>query len=316
MLSVHSEYRDLEYRLPERLIRFGETTTLRIAGNPDGPVVIALGGISGTRFVCRGARGDAGWWRGLVGEGCAIDPQSYKVIGLDFAADPTGRCAPSTEDQASVLAAALDAAAISKAHAIVGASYGGMVALRFAENYASRVRKLVIVSAAAEPHPAATAARELQRRLVALGVNHGVGDEALSIARGMAMLTYRTPEEFGKRFCGGLPSDDPLTVSQPGAYLRSRGRAFCEIMSPGRFLSLSASIDRHHSDPQSISAPVQLIGASSDQLVPPNQMCSLADRLGGQSELHLIDSPYGHDMFLKQAAEIGRIVKPFLETEQ
>jgi homoserine O-acetyltransferase len=83
-------------------------------------------------------------------------------------------------------------------------------------------------------------------------------------------------------------------------------------MSPGRFLSLSASIDRHRVRPEHVTAPCLLIGAESDQLVFPDQMKRLADGLGGEAELHLLDSLFGHDMFLKQAERVGRIIEPFL----
>ena len=313
MLSIRTDHRDIEVRLPDALGRFGESTRIRVTGKADGPVIAALGGISGNRFVCRGETGGPGWWPGLIGEDCAIDPANHCILGLDFAADPTGRCAPSTRDQAQVLATALDAAGIPGLHAIVGASYGGMVALSFAEHFPHRVERLVIISAGQEPHPAASATRELQRRIVALGLAKGAGDEAMSIARGLAMLSYRTSAEFAERFQGGIVSEDPLETSDPGAYLRARGDAFCAVMSPERFLSLSASVDRHRVDPSRIVHPALVIGAISDQLVPPSQTSDLAASLAGPVDLHLLDCLCGHDMFLKQAASIGALVKPFLE---
>lgn len=313
MLRLDFGFQDIEVPLPVGLERFGENVCLRVAGVPDGPVVLALGGISGNRFVCRGEGGGAGWWPGLVAEGCAIDPSRYRIVGLDFAADAEGRSAPSTEDQAHVLAAALDVAGIARLHALVGASYGGMVGLSFASLYPERIEKLVAISAAAQPHAAASATRELQRRVVALGIRTGEAREALAIARGMAMLTYRTPEEFDARFSGGIDTDDPLAACAAGTYLRARGNAFQAVMSPGRFLSLSASIDRHWVDPASIKTPTLLIGARSDQLVPPGQIEALSGQLGGASELHLLDCLVGHDMFLKEAVRIGEIIRPFLE---
>jgi fermentation-respiration switch protein FrsA (DUF1100 family) len=115
------------------------------------------------------------------------------------------------------------------------------------------------------------------------------------------MLSYRTREEFAERFTGGLPSDDPLATSDAGAYLRARGEAYRDVMTPERFLSLSASIDRHRVDPARIACPVLLIGASSDQLVPPSQLEALAAAVAA-AELHILPCLYGHDMFLKEAA--------------
>jgi homoserine O-acetyltransferase len=281
-------------------------------GDRANPPVVVLGGISANCFPALQPDGTPGWWSGLAGEGQAIDPEHHSIIGLDFAADESGVSAPSTADQARVLAAALDTIGVDRPVTIVGASYGAMVGLALAAAEPARIARLVVISAGAEPHPASTAARELQRRVVSLGLLAGRGDEALAIARGMAMLTYRTPQEFQVRFDGGIAEDAPLSCSAPGAYLRARGQAFRSVMSPGRFLSLSASIDRHGVRPEDVSAPCLLIGAKSDQLVFPDQLERLADQLAGPAELHLLDSLFGHDMFLKEAERIGRIVTPFL----
>lgn len=304
--------RDLEVPLPDGLRRFGGTTLARLSGNRAGPLVVAIGGISANRHVCTGADGGAGWWPGLVGPGAAIDPERHRVLGLDFAADPNGGAAPSTADQARILAAALDAAGAERADLVLGASYGGMVALALAERHPERVARVAAISAPAVPHPAATAVRELQRRTVGLGLEAGRGGDALAIARGIAMLSYRTSGEFAERFTGGIPSDDPLAVSDAGAYLRARGEAYRGVTTPERFLSLSASIDRHRVDPARISCPVLVIGASTDQLVPPSQLEALASRLP-HAELHILPSVYGHDMFLKEAARLAPLVARFLE---
>lgn len=304
--------RDYDVVLPPSLARFGRLVRAVLTGDRRDRAVVVLGGISGDRHVY-GSGGRAGWWPGLVGDGAAIDGAARAVLGVDFAADETGCAAPTTAEQAEVVACAMDAAGIARA-TIIGASYGGMVALRLAADHPERVTRLVVISADAAPHPMATAYRELQRRIVALGIDAGRGADALSIARGLAMCTYRSPEEFDGRFAGGCDEDDPRAVSDPGAYLRACGERFVSRMSPGRFLSLSASIDRHRVDPNRVSAPTLLIGASSDQLVPPVQMRKVADALGGWSDLHMLDSLYGHDMFLKEPARIAALVAPFLET--
>jgi homoserine O-acetyltransferase len=312
MLMQGAGSMDVEVPLPGDLAKFGGATTARISGNPSGPLIVALGGISGNRFVCYRSDGGGGWWPGLVGPDCAIDPAHHRVLGLDFAADPAGERVPSTKDQARVLLAALDAVGADRAHVIIGASYGGMVALAFGEMFPKRVGKLVVISGGAEPHPAATASRDLQRRVVALGMASGRGREALSIARGMAMMTYRTSAEFAHRFRGGIVDDASLARSEPGDYLGARGEAFLKVMTPERFLSLSASVDRHQVVPSKIKVPALLIGAKSDLLVPPEQMIALAAAMPRLHELHLLDSLYGHDMFLKEATVIGELIQPFL----
>jgi homoserine O-acetyltransferase len=303
---------DFEVKVPERL---GGTTRVRVTGPEDAPLLIAVGGISANRFVCGHGDGKPGWWAGLISEGAVIDPASARVLGIDFIADDTGRRAPTTREQAEAIVAALDHLGLDKAHALIGASYGGMIGLSLAQYYPERLDRLVVISAADAPYPAATAWRELQRRVVALGIESGTKNEALAIARGMGMMSYRTAEEFEQRFEGGLATDDPLGRTDPGDYLRARGAAFQKVMTPERFLSLSASIDRHRIDPEDITTPTLLIGAETDQLVPASQLQALAQRLAGPVELHVLSSIFGHDMFLKEATRMGELIKPFLETE-
>ena len=304
---------DFEVKVPERL---GGITHARVTGPEDAPLIIAVGGISANRFVCGHGDGKPGWWAGLIGEGDVIDPASSRVLGMDFIADETGRRAPTTREQAEVLVEALDHLGLEKAHALVGASYGGMIGLSLAQYYPERLDRLVVISAGDTPHPAATAWRELQRRVVALGIESGTKNEALAIARGMGMMSYRTSEEFEQRFEGGLDTDDTLGRTDPGGYLRARGAAFQKVMTPERFLSLSASIDRHRTDPEDITTPTLLIGAETDQLVPASQMQGLAQRLAGPVELHILSSIYGHDMFLKEARRMGELIKPFLDAQE
>ena len=297
--------------VPSDVRRYGDSVQASALGDPSNPAVLVLGGISANCFPAIRPDGRLGWWPGLVGSDCLIDPDRFYILGVDFAADETGASAPTTADQARIIAAALDVVGIDRPCLVIGASYGAMVGLALAEAEPRRVDRLVAISAAAEPHPASTAARELQRRVVALGIASGHGDEALAIARGLAMLTYRTPDEFGFRFSGGIENDCPTCVSEPGSYLGARGKAFRSVMSPGRFLSLSASIDRHRVDPAKIAAPCLVIGASSDQLVFPDDLRRLAEDLG-DAEVHILDTLFGHDMFLKESIRVGQIIEPFL----
>jgi homoserine O-acetyltransferase/O-succinyltransferase len=297
---------ELEAPMPTGLERFGASIRLCVAGPAGAPLVVMLGGISGNRHPVGAAPAETGWWPGLLDRG------THRILGIDFVADERGESSPDTADQALAVAAALDRMGVSRVDALVGASYGGMVALAFAARLPERVGRLVMISADAAPHPSATAARELQRRVVRLGLDHGCGQQALAIARGMAMMTYRSTEEFAQRFQGGIDTDDPLACSPPGAYLRARGEAFCQVMSPGRFLSLSASIDRHRVAAETVHTPTLLIGAETDQLVLPAQMQSLAERLAGPAALHMLPSLYGHDMFLKEAALLSPLVTDFI----
>ncbi|HET9986064.1 MAG TPA: homoserine O-succinyltransferase [Longimicrobiales bacterium] len=292
-------------------------------GDPALPTVVALGGISAGRHLAACAADPRpGWWQDFVGTGLAVDTRRFSVLGIDFlggSGASTGAAGPgfpsiTTADQASALAAVLDHLGISVAHAVVGSSYGGMVALAFGERFPGRAARLVVISAAHESHPMATALRTLQRRAVRLGVESGRERDGLAIARGIAMTTYRTAEEFAARF-GGAPERTTAGPRFPVEdYLEQRGEAFARAFSPWSFLCLSESIDLHRVDPAAVATPTTLVGVDSDTLVPPWQLRPLAAALAGPAALVELQSVFGHDAFLKEVGAVSRIVRDALHS--
>ena len=66
-------------------------------------------------------------------------------------------------------------------------------------------------------------------------------------------------------------------------------------------------------DPAAIGVPLTLVAVDQDGLVPSADISALAEQLPGSS-FHLIHSRYGHDAFLKEAAEVGAIIGTFLNS--
>jgi homoserine O-acetyltransferase/O-succinyltransferase len=295
-----------------------------LVGRTDAPVVVALGGISATRHVVFGPTPSAsGWWSSIAGEGKAIDLGRFRVLGLDFmdgGRDATGRPrrTVTTHDQALFLARVLRSIGVERVHAVVGSSYGGMVGLAFAERFPAMLERLVAISAPHESHPMSTALRTLQRRVVELGLDTGRPGDALSIARGIAMTTYRSATEFAERFSPIPVSAAEFTPSgarggggplfEVDAYLRNRGARFVESMRPERFLALSLSTDLHRVDPARITTPTTVVAATGDAIVPAEQLQALAARLGGARHLIELPSRVGHDAFLVETAQVSSIV--------
>ena len=279
---------------------------VELHGAPWAPIVVALGGISASRHVAAHAADDSpGWWDDFIGAGRAIDPTRYRVLGMDYIA---GGAPVGTDDQARLLAAALDQLGIATVRAIVGSSYGGMVGLAFAALFPSRVGRLVIISAAHESHPMATAWRVIQRRITRLGIAAGRPREGLGLARALAITTYRTADEFAARFKGGPRADGEGWRWPVEEYLDHHGDRFAATCPAERFLALSESIDLHRVDPASVTVPATLVAVSGDTLVPPWQMRDLERKLAGPTSLVEISSVYGHDAFLKEP----QVLAPFI----
>jgi homoserine O-acetyltransferase len=287
----------------------------RLAGRGDGPIVVALGGISAHRCVFDVAQPRDGWWHEVVGPQRALDSDRVRVLGIDYLGGSGQSSGPqpggvfpslSSHDQARALCLLLDHLKIERVRAMVGASYGGMVALAFAERFAARVEQLIVISGADRAHPMATAWRSVQRRIVRLGLSCGRTPEGLELARALAMATYRSPDEFARRFAGEPHQSEGRFVFPVEEYLLARGRDYAARYRPESFLCLSESIDLHSVDATRIRTPTDLVAVREDQLVPIADMRALAAKLP-RARLHELSSPHGHDAFLKEAAQLAPI---------
>jgi homoserine O-acetyltransferase len=284
------------------------------AGATGAPTVIVQGGISADRDVCATTEHAApGWWETIVGAGRAIDLDRVRVLAIDWL-DADGLDAPSVSsaDQADALAALLDGLGIVRVEAFIGASYGAMVGLAFAARHAARLSRLVMLAGAHRPHPFATAQRTVQRGIVKLGLANGCVDDALSLARQLALTTYRSGEEIGRRFAGGVACRDGELRLPVQDWLEHHGRSFVARFDARRYLALSESIDLHEVDPKSVRVPATLIGFASDRLVPLADLCELQQHLGAPASLEVIETPYGHDGFLKEHGRLAPLVREAL----
>jgi homoserine O-acetyltransferase len=303
--------------------------SFRIEGAEGAPLVAALGGISAHRRVAgtepAAAKGEA-WWSEVVGPGRALDTNRFRVLGIDYlggAGDSTtpesGASFPalSAHDQAAALAVLVQRIAPEGLHAIVGASYGGMVAMAFAARFPQSVRRLVVLSAADRAQALSTAWRSVQRQIVREALARGDGAAGLRLARALAMTTYRSADEFTTRFSAAPVRAADRFRFPVEDYLFARGERYVQRYRPESFLALSESIDLFAIDPVEVRTPTTLVAVRGDQLVPVTDMRALRDKLGGPAHLVEIDSLYGHDAFLKEGAVLQPIFERALtETDQ
>jgi homoserine O-acetyltransferase len=293
-----------------------------LVGAGHAPVTLVLGGISATRHIVSGPHDAApGWWEGVGGTGRALDPATRRVLGVEFldggeAHDGRPARLVTTHDQAAAIIVLLDELGIDQLDATVGASYGGMVALALAERWPRRVRRLVVISAAHEAHPMATALRTVQRSIVELGLRNGEAHEGMIVARALAMTTYRSARELAERF----PPGPSVRIDASGEvaldverYLRHSGERFAERMRPSRFLALSLSADLHRVVPSQVRVPTTVVAAQGDTLVPASQMRALAHGLPSLSGYHTLRSRRGHDAFLTETGRVSRLLTSILD---
>ena len=285
-----------------------------LVGPAGAPVVFVAGGISAHRHVAANALdGATGWAEGLLAAGRALDPSRTRILAFDYVGACGGIDAPiDTADQADAVALLLDALGIDALDAFVGYSYGALVGLQLAARHPQRLRKLVAVSGAHRPHPYASAWRALQRKAVALGQLQCADEQGLSLARQFAMLSYRTPEEFGERFDSAPEIVNGRVRCAAEDYLDAAGAQYVARTPVTAYLRLSESIDLHRLDPASVSVPVSVVAVEGDRLVPLADSVNLVEGLAGRGQLRVLRSPYGHDAFLKETDRIDLILAAVL----
>lgn len=314
--------------LPARfpLVHGGELVGAALAyerqGPVDAPLVVVLGGISAGRHTsAHPAVPEPGYWDGLVGAGAAIDTQRCQVLAFDWLGAAGCSTSPAAgegfpfvaaEDQARALWHLVDALGLGAVHALVGSSYGGMVALHAAAQQPQRVRRLAAIAAAHRSHPQASAWRKVQRDVVELGLRSGQAQQALAVARALALCTYRTPGELLERFGGAPGVVDGDVVYPVQEWLAARGSDFAERWNPEQFLCLNRSIDAHAIDPRTVQVPTWLLAFVGDQLVPPSEVRELALQLPDLRAHRELRSRYGHDAFLKEPRHVGSFLQEVL----
>ncbi len=278
------------------------------------PAVVVQGGISADRRAA-GVGGEApGWWQAQVGRACAIDPERTQVISIDWLGSDGTLDAPiDSADQADALAAVLDHLGVERLQAFVGCSYGAQVGLQFAARHGSRLHRLLAIAGAHRPHPYACALRAIQRKIVALGQLQCADSLGLSLARQLAMLSYRPPEEFARRFAGPARLDGAHARCAAEDYLHACGERFVRSHAPNAFVRLSESIDLHALAPAAITVPTTVVAVEGDLLAPPELAFELAERATASVRVRVLRSAHGHDAFLTDVAPIAAIVREVLE---
>lgn len=282
-------------------------------GDPGLPVVFVAGGISADRHVAASAVfGEAGWWDAQCGPDRALDPARHAILAFDWlGSDGTLDVPLDPADQADAIAALLDALRIDRLAAFIGCSYGAMVGLQFAALHEARLDRLVAISGCHRSHPYASAWRALQRRAVTLGALQCDDTHGLALARQLAILSYRTPEEFDSRFGAARVVNGQVRVAAE-EYLEHCGNRYAGRTAATAFVRLSESIDLQALSPETVRVPVTVVAVAEDRLVPVADAYELVERLRGETRLQVLRSLYGHDAFLKEPAAIGGILREAL----
>ena len=288
---------------------------------------------------------EPGWWQGLARDdsplrptvgftvctnllgGCygstgpqSIDPTSGRRYGIDFPPLSLG-------DIVEAHRRVLRGIGAPRPYVLVGGSMGGMLALDWAVRHPDEVGAVISIGAPAKSYPQMIALRSVQREAILSDpawndgkyTSESFPDRGLALARKIGMITYRSDEEFTRRF--GRDERDARPHFLDGlyevqSYLNHQGRKFVDRFDPNTYLYFSRAMDRFDvadgyasldDAAARVSAKCLLLSIDSDFLCPPYQVREMHDAIvasGGTSWLHEVHSIHGHDGFLIEMDQI------------
>lgn len=259
------------------------------------------------------------WWKGVIGEGDALDPTKHAILCANLLGGCDGTTGPSnsdpdalppisTRDQAAVLARLLDSLGVSSPLLVCGGSLGGMVTLEFAASFPERVRGAVCLAAPAVQTAQGLAWNAIMRRAIALG---GARD-GLALARMIGMLSYRTPEGLERRFGR---SQSATGAFQVNSWLDAHGEKLVDRFDATSYGALIDAMDVHdvgrgRGGISAALAPVadRLIGVGipGDLLYPDHAVREWTQ--SARATYIELPSLHGHDAFLLEADRVARII--------
>ncbi|WP_316314470.1 homoserine O-acetyltransferase MetX [Clavibacter michiganensis] len=330
--------------------------------DPDGGnavlVLHALTGDSHLRGPAGPGQPTGGWWSGIVGPGLAIDTDRWFVVAPNMLGGCQGTTGPASlapdgaewgarfpfitiRDQVAVQAALADALGIDVWAAVVGGSMGGMQALEWGVGLPGRMRRLAILAAPAIASADQIALNSVQAEAIRMDPAYRDGDyfdaadgdgphRGLALARRMALLNYRSPDELNQRFSrswqsGISPMGDEGRYAVE-SYLDFHGNKFTRRFDATSYIRLIDAMSSHdvgrdrggvEAALASVRAATLVVGIDSDRLFPVPDQRLVARHVPGSvdgGEVVVISSDYGHDGFLIENEAVGRELARLLDT--
>lgn len=313
--------------------------------------------LTGDSHVTGGSGGtytDEGWWSRIVGPGLAIDTDEFFVVCANVLGGCQGTTGPasidpmtgtpygsrfpqiSTRDIVRSQTCLGELFGIDRWFSVIGGSMGGMAVLEWAAMYPDRVRSIAPIATALSASAQQIAWSAVGRLAIANDPNFHNGDyydkeegpgRGLAIAREIALIHYRSDEEWDERF-GRQPLDrldkfDSWGRFNVESYLDHHGKKFPGRFDANSYIVLNRAMDLHSVGRgrggaaealKRFSGPAMTVSVSSDFLYPPHQQQALADVLtteGRSCAYHMIESVYGHDGFLVEHDKLASMLVDF-----
>lgn len=291
-----------------------------------------------------------GWWGELVGPGLAIDTDRWWVVCANVLGGCRGTTGPSSlapdgrawgsrfpaitvRDQVAVEAELAAGLGVGLWAAVIGGSMGGMRALEWAASFPEHVERLVVLATTGAANAEQIALNALQAHAIRsdpafAGGNYYGGPgpvSGLGLAARIGHLSHRSEAELAQRF-GRQPQagEDPRGAGRYAVekYLDDYSASLAARFDANSYLVLNRAMDHHDvgrgrggqaAALSAVRARSTVVAIESDRLYPPYQQEQLAALLPGPVSLDAVRSLSGHDGFLVEVEQVGKIIAAALD---
>ncbi|CAM1373500.1 bifunctional aspartate kinase/homoserine dehydrogenase I [Tenacibaculum xiamenense] len=279
------------------------------------PVILINHALTGNSDVA----GEDGWWKDLIGENKVIDTNEYTILCFnipgngydDFLIDDYKSFI--ARDIARIFLLGLEKLKIEKLFALIGGSLGGGIAWEMVVIQPKITEHLIPVATDWKSTDWLIANCQIQE-LFLTNSNNPVHD-----ARIHAMLCYRTPESFKKRF--QRTKNEELQIFNVESWLLHHGKKLQEryqLASYKLMNQLLKTIDVTKGREglnvlETIEADIHIVGVDSDLFFTAEENRETQKELAAvhpNVTYDEINSDHGHDAFLIEYEQLKKIVEP------
>lgn len=270
--STKPIYLDYGQYLPEYELAYEHWGTLN--ENKDNMILLHTGLSASSHAKSQPKNPKNGWWEDVIGPGKYLDTNKFFVVCTNVLGGCYGSTGPlskhpvdgapyatrfpviSVNDMVRAQRQLVrEVFGVTKLHASVGASMGGMQSLAFAAEFPDEVDRIVSISGCARSHPYSIALRHTQRQVLMSDPNWNRGfyyDKVpphigMKLAREIATVTYRLGPEWEFRFGRNRADELKPPALCPDflveTYLDHAGEKFCLEYDANSFLYVSKAMD-------------------------------------------------------------------------